>query len=38
METVTLVVSVALVALIAWQLLGSIINIVGIVVGLVKND
>ncbi len=38
METVTLVASVALVALIAWQLLGSIINIVGIVVGLVKND
>ncbi len=37
MEMVTTVASVAIFAVITWQLLGSVLNIVGIVVGLFKN-
>lgn len=38
METFATVISVALFALIVWQVLGSIINIIGIVVGLFKKE
>ena len=37
MEILATAASVALVVLIAWQLLGSIFNIVGIIVGLFKG-
>ena len=38
MEVFATVISVALFALIVWQVLGAIINIVGIVVGLFRNQ
>lgn len=37
METVATIASVVIFLLITWQLVGSILNIVGIVVGLFKN-
>ena len=37
MDTLALIASVAIFLLITWQLIGSVLNIVGIVVGLFRD-